>query len=251
MPTYSTVGITLLVHKYKGTQRLAVFYTADRGKLEAVVSGVGKPGSKLAPAVEPFTLSKLFLAEGRSFDRLTQCDVIESFYDIRKDMGRLGRASYVVELIAQTSEPGDPDPVLFDALRRTLAALTVSDDPELVMWAFVLRYLHARGIGPVLDRCLGCGCELRLECAYVATLGGCVCPECAATESGSPAVSPQARGAMRTLASLDLGRLDRLKLSPATRGQVRHLLRRHVRYHMGVSLKSEKFLDKMAPPASA
>ena len=97
MGSYSATGVTLSVHKYKGTQRIAAFFTLERGKVEATVSGVGKPGSKLAPAVEPLTLSRLYFAEGRSLDRLTQCEVVDSFYDLRKELMRLAWAAPVTK----------------------------------------------------------------------------------------------------------------------------------------------------------
>ena len=245
MATYSATGITLLVHKYRGTQRLAVFYTRERGKLEAVASGVGKPGSKLAPAVEPLTLSKLFLADGRSFDRLTQCDVIDSFYALRKDLGRLALASYVAELVAQTTEPGDPDPPLFDGLRLTLDVLSATSQPELATWGFALRYLHARGVGPVIEGCVECGERLQGNSTYVVALGGCACLTCGVGETGRLRVSPQSRGAMQSLLRMPPDRLDRVKLDPGGQREIRDLVRRHIRYHMGLSLKSGTFLDKM------
>ena len=246
MPTYSATGITLLVHKYKGTERLAAFYTRERGKVEATVRGVGKPASKLAPAVEPLTLSKLFFAEGRTFDLLIQCEVLDTFYDIRKDLNRLALASYVAELVAQTTEPGEPDPLVFDALAQTLGAMAVTNEPELVTWGFVLKYLGRQGVGPIFESCVGCGEELQRGAHYAPSLGGCVCGNCSRAESGGLQVSAQTRAAMRTLTRMDPDRLDRLRLVPATQMQIREVLRRHVRYHMGVELKSESFMQKMA-----
>lgn len=244
MATYHATGVTLVVHKYKGTQRLAGFYTRERGKVEATVSGVGKPGSKLAPAVEPLTLSKLYFAEGRGTDTLTQCEVIDAHYALRNDLTRLAMGSYLAELLQRTTEPGQAEPEVFDALVAALQALLAGSEPELVMWGFVLRFLDAHGVGPVMDQCVGCGCELLGDACFATPLGGCVCRSCGA--DGGLAVSPATRAALGTLGSMPPDRLERLKLSPTIACQVRELLRRHIRYHMGVELKSEKFLDKMA-----
>jgi len=67
---------------FRGTGRMVTFYTRERGRVEAAAQGIGKPGSTLSAAVEPFTLSTLFLVEGRGADRLTQCRVIEPFYEL-------------------------------------------------------------------------------------------------------------------------------------------------------------------------
>ncbi len=78
MPTFKATGICLIVRKYRGTERIATFFTRERGKVEAVAKGVGKPGSSLAAVVEPLALSRLFFAEGRNLDRLTQAQVVNS-----------------------------------------------------------------------------------------------------------------------------------------------------------------------------
>jgi len=245
MPSYTATGITLLARKYKGTERIATFLTRERGKVEAAVSGVGKPGSKLAPAVEPFTLSRLQLSEGRNLDRLTQCEVLEAYYPLRTDLQRLALASYAAELVVQTTEPGRPEPEAFDLLQATMSALVDCQQPELVTWAFALRYLCLSGIGAVVDCCVSCGNDLQDTSPYLAPLGGCVCRDCAGPAAGGVEVSAQSRAAMRTMQSLEPARLDRLRLSPGTLGEVRRLLRRHIRYHLGVDLKSETFLEKM------
>ncbi len=250
MGTYSATGITLLTHKFKGTERVAVFYTLERGKVEALVSGVGKPASKLAPAVEPLTLSRLFLAEGRTLDRLTQCEVLDTFYDLRKDLQRLALASYCAELVAQTTEPGLAEPGAFEALRQTLAAMEFTSQPDLITWAFVVKYLHLHGLGPVLEACVACGAQPVAGTRYVAALGGCVCADCATAGDAGVLLAPPARSAMQTMAQMEPARLDRLRLDAGTLGQVREILRRHLRHHVGITLKSETFLEKLARTAA-
>lgn len=246
MPTYSATGVTLLVHKYRGTERLAAFYTRERGKVEATVRGVGKPAGKLAAAVEPLTLSRLQFAEGRAFDRLTQGQVIESFYELRTDLQRLAFASWVAELVAQTTEPGQPDPSAFDTLVATLAAMTTSAEPDLLAWAFAIKYLHGHGVGPVLHSCASCNGALTGTSRYVPDLGGCVCAGCGNAHGAGMPVSGRARGALTALARMDADKVGRLRLDPPTRGEVREVIRRHVRFHMGVEMKSDGFLEKMA-----
>ena len=41
MRTFAAPGISLTVKKHRGTQRLAVFCTEERGKVEAVARGIG------------------------------------------------------------------------------------------------------------------------------------------------------------------------------------------------------------------
>lgn len=221
------------------------FYTRERGLVEAVARGIGKPGSSLSAAVEPFTLSKLFFAEGRSVDYLTQCRVIEPFYDLRRDMDRYAYASAACELVLRTTEPSQVVPGLFDMLERYLRALVSSDAPEGLTWSFQLAYLRLSGLAPVLDRCVECERELR-EGTYSAGRGGLLCPACAPPGEEGLTLSAGTVRFLGDLAALDPDRVARLRLTRQARRDIKALLRNHIRYHLDLSLKSEAFLRKLA-----
>lgn len=221
---------------------MVTFYTRERGLVEAAAQGVGKPGSSLAPAVELFTLSKLFLVESRGADRLTQARVIEPFFPLRNDMTRYGYAAVACELIMRTTEVGQTVPGLFDMLVSYLRAMQTSSNPRVLSWAFEVAYLELGGIGPVLDRCAECADE-RPGGVYLASHGGVVCEHCAPASATASAVSA---GTVRTLQAMrrfDLDRLERLRVADASKRQIAALLRAHISYHLDVGLRSEKFVE--------
>jgi len=234
------------VHKYRGTGRVAVFFTRERGKVEAVVGGVGKPGSKLASLVEPLTLSKLFLAKGRELDRLTEGDVINPFYGLRSNMRRFGYASYIAELTARATEPDLRMPQLFEALRASLEALESEARPDIITWWFALRLLEQLGVGPVLEQCANCGQSLTGQLRYSPSAGGLICAECAsAGGSGGFAVSGMTAGLLRCVASFPIDRLSRLSCPPVNRQEIGQLIRRHTEYHLGFVPRSQRFIDEI------
>jgi DNA repair protein RecO (recombination protein O) len=246
MRTYSATGITLSVHKYGDTGRVATFLTAERGKVEASARGVGKPGSKLAAAVEPFTVSKLLLAQGRNLDTLSQAEVIEAYLPLRHDLRGFAHASVLLELTELLTEPGEPVPGLFEDLLAALGAIVAGDDADLISLAFTLRLLHAQGTAPELQSCLECGAALQGEGGYAPAQGGLVCRQCSPQSQGRLTVSGQALGALRSLLTLPLSHLRRLNLTPAVRREMSQVVRAHVDYHVGGQLKSRKFLDKLS-----
>ncbi len=223
-----------------------VFFTRERGKVEAVARGVGKPGSKLASLVEPLTLSKLFLARGRELDRLTEGDVINPFYGLRSNMRRFGYASYVAELTARATEPGLPMPQLFEALRASLEALEGGGAPDMITWGFALRLLGQLGVGPVLEQCANCGQSLTGQLRYSPSAGGLICAECAsAGGSGGFAVSGMTAGLLRCVATFPIDRISRLACPPVNRQEIGQLIRRHIEYHLGFVPKSQRFIEEM------
>ena len=244
MPTYTATGITLVARPFRGTGRMVTFYTREQGKVEAAAQGIGKPGSSLAAAVEPFAMSTLFLVAGRGADRLTQARVIESFYELRRTMARYAYASAACELILRTTEPGHAVPGLFEMLEGYLRAMETSGDPRLLSWAFELAYLEMSGLGPVVERCVACGAPTQGG-VYLVGEGGVVCADCAPPGGGGLGVSP---GTVRSLAALrafDLDRLGRLRLPDPTCHAIERLLSEHIRYHLDLSLKADRFVESL------
>ena len=250
MRTYRATGITLTVKKYRGTERLAVFYTHQHGKVEAIAKGVGKPASRLAPLVEPLTLSELFFARGRQIDYLTQGEVLDSFYELRRQVHRYAYASYLAELTAGATEPGLANSPLFDALRDSLTSMDRGEDPQVTTWSYCLRLLTGLGLAPALDGCVVCAKELAGTATYAAPAGGLVCADCQPASAPGYPVSAPTRGVLRSLLSLPIDRLARLRIQAQNRQQITALLRQHIAYHLGVRLKSEQFLAELqrVPP---
>ncbi len=224
---------------------MVTFYTRERGLVEAVARGIGKPGSTLSAAVEPFTLSKLFFAEGRNVDYLTQCRVIEAFYELRRDMTRYAYAASACELVLRTTEASQVVPGLFALLESYLHALESGDaDAQVLSWSFQLSYLRLSGLAPVLDRCVECGKQLRAG-AYSAGKGGLLCTDCA--PEGEPGL-PLSAGSVKYLESLmefNPDHIRHLRLTDQARHDLQAVLRSHIRYHLDLSLKSEAFIRRL------
>lgn len=220
------------------------FYTRERGLVEAAARGIGKPGSSLAAVVEPFALSKLFLAEGKGADRLTQAEPIESFYELRRDMTRYACAAAACELILRTTEPGQVVPGLFDTLVPYLRAMEATQRPQLLSWAFELAYLQMSGLAPVLDRCVICEAEI-VGGTYIPAHGGLVCGDCSPDAGVGRQISPGAARTIVTMRRFQLDRLDRLGMPDDYAAQIAGLLRDHIRYHLDVSLKADGFVESL------
>jgi DNA repair protein RecO (recombination protein O) len=244
MPTYTATGLTLLTRKFRGSQRVVTFYTRECGKVEAVAAGIGKPGSSLAGAVEPFTLSRLFLATGKDLDRLSQAQALEAFPSLTASLETYGYASWIAELTARATEPGQTMPDLFDFLLASLRALAGGVEGPLVAAGYALALLELLGMAPVLEECAACGRALEGAVGYRAPAGGLVCEECRAAGGALP-VSGGARGLLHGLRRVPPERLGSLKVRPEEAREVLGLVRRHLAYHLGLTLKSEEFLRQL------
>jgi len=244
--TYTANVITLRATRIRDTEAVCRFFSDARGKIEASARGIGRPGSKLTPATELFVLSRAMFAEGRSLDRLTQCEVQESFYPLRTDVRRMGCAAFAVELIDKTTEPGDPHPEVFDLLRTVLATLCEAGNPHLPTWAFQARYLAMVGVGAQMDACVSCGetDEAQLV-AFSPGLGGVLCRACAG-EDEHRAICGGTRRTYGALLRLGPAGVDRLGMEPRVARELAWLLDQHRQFHVEAEIRSAKFLAQLA-----
>ena len=242
MKTYTATGVTLLARKFRGSQRVVTFYTREQGKVEAVAAGIGKPGSSLTGAVEPFTLSRLFFASGRDLDHLTQAQVLEAFPQIAGEVRTFGYGAWLAELTARATESGQPCPPLFEALLESLRALAAGREPGLVAAAYALRLLEELGLAPVLEQCAACGGELPAGAWYNAAAGGLLCESCRGQSGEDAVVRGAVRGALGGLRRLPPERLGTLRVPPEELAEILRLLRAHLAFHLGFKLKSDGFL---------
>jgi DNA repair protein RecO (recombination protein O) len=110
-----------------------------------------------------------------------------------------------------------------------------------------LRALDALGLRPELERCVRCGRPPSpgSVLGFHVSDGGPVCGRCGA---GLQGLLPIHAGTLRALQQglrFDLDQLERLVLSPATLAEARQLLDRFQRFHIGVELRSQPFLDRV------
>lgn len=249
MRNYRAEGVCLLVRRYRGTGRVATFFTRERGKVEAVAQGVGKPGSTLAPAVELFAQSVLFFAQGRNLDRLTQARVIEEFEPLRRNALALGYAGFVAELLARATESGEPMPDTYSDLVAALSLLSAGAEPMPVAAATTWRLLLALGVAPELARCTRCGEPIKSRSLFVAGEGGVVCRSCFAetdadAETSHP-VQPPTRGLAGTLGRLSIDRVPRLQLDMSVWSDLLRIERLQIRHYLSLELNSDAFLRQV------
>lgn len=246
MATYAADVITLSNRRFRDTEAICHFLSRERGKIEAAARGIGRPGSKLTPATELFTLSRALFAEGRNLDRLIQCEVRESFYQLRLDVRRMGCAAFVVELVDKTTEAGEPNPDVFNLVGQALDALCSSADPQLSMWGFETRYLAMVGLAAQVGACVSCGLVSAEELvAFSPGLGGVLCRQCAGHDEHR-AVQRETLNAFAALRQVGPEGAPGISVAPRARRELYWMITEHRRFHVEPEIRSARFLAQLA-----
>ena len=133
-----------------------------------------RPRAASVSRLEPTSHVALLLYEGRELDIVTQADSIDHHPAVRADLGRLAKATALLEAIDHVAQDREPDAQLYRMLVGALHALDRRDSPLLVA-AFFWKLLAAEGVAPLVDGCAArCGDAVDLV-AFDLAEGGVLC----------------------------------------------------------------------------
>jgi DNA repair protein RecO (recombination protein O) len=208
---YRDRGVVLRTYRLGEADRIVVIFTEGHGKVRAVAKGVRKTKSRFGARLEPTSHVALLLYEGRELDVVTQADSIDHHPAVRADLGRLAKATAVLEAVDHVAQDREPDSNLYRMLVGALRALERADSPLLVP-AFYWKVLAAEGVAPMVEACARCGATTDLV-AFDHVEGGALCRAC---RSGSP-ISPGALGLLRRVLLGELNAALSEPAGPATR----------------------------------
>jgi DNA repair protein RecO (recombination protein O) len=160
---YTTEAIILRRVDFGEADRLVTLLTPDVGKLRVLAKGARKITSRKAGHIELFARTTVQLAKGRTFDLVTQAELIEPHRVLREDVSRGSLAHYLCELVEQFAPEDSEDAELYAWLSNALLSLCDANDPHLVSRYFEMRLLSLAGYRPQLFKCALTGNTLEVD----------------------------------------------------------------------------------------
>jgi DNA repair protein RecO (recombination protein O) len=136
--------------------RVLTILTREYGIVRAVAPGARKPRAKLGGRGEQFVVNQLLLCPGRSLEKLSQAESLESYPTLSRDLAKLTVAQYWAEMVLQQATGHEPTVVLFDLFCHLLTELAIAPlgAASLVHLAHgVLQLLDLGGVMPQMDCC--------------------------------------------------------------------------------------------------
>ncbi|HAZ16586.1 MAG: DNA repair protein RecO [Candidatus Jacksonbacteria bacterium RIFCSPLOWO2_02_FULL_43_9] len=232
MSTYITEGIVLKYYPYRDFDRIFTIYTKEHGKIDVIGKGTGKLLSKLAGHLEPYTVSKLMVADGRRWDVLTQSITLDAFSTLKTTLSGLACAGVIAEAVDLLTKSGFEDYAVYTHIHQAFDALNNdSDHPPMLIYHVIWKLMALLGFAPHVTACVRCKTELSGAQAQASFFhfieAGFVCNECM-KEGVSAVMWPTSREGLETLHFLMTAPLaiwrKRDTLSPEDRGIARLIL---------------------------
>jgi DNA repair protein RecO (recombination protein O) len=244
---YRTDALILRRADFGEADRLITVYTPQRGKLRLLAKGVRKVSSRKAGHVELFMLTNMLVAQGRTWDIISQAEIVESYRDLREDLDKTSHAYYLAELLDRFTEEHDPNAPLFELLALTLTHLNYLDDPFMALRYFEMHLLSLTGFQPQLHFCVACQEALEpVDNNYFHRVdGGVLCPIHGEPRPNAELIPLAVLKVLRFLQMEPWEKVVKLQLNPNTRRQVETLLLDYITFLLERQLKSVDFLRRL------
>jgi DNA repair protein RecO (recombination protein O) len=243
---YKTHAVVLKRIAVGETDKIVTLFTREYGKLNAIAKGARRTTSRLVGGTEPLTYSRMLLAVGQNLDVLTQCEVQEAFLDLRRDLPKLGHATYLIELTNAAVEERQPHPELFDLLLTALYVLERVEAADIAARMFELKAMRLLGYEPQLDRCVLDRASLAgPRFVFSPSRGGMLCPRCAGEGGSVISLTTETLAHMRRLMAAEAREVPQIHPTEAERSQMARALTAYVRARLEAPLRSLHFIEEL------
>jgi len=257
MATIRTEALLLRAVDFGESDRIVHLLVPETGRLTAIAKGARRSIKRFPGTLDLFNHLRIEAERRRTANmaRLEHARLIRTFHALRTDPTRFALGCYLLELLDRLAPEGGARADTKRIFGFALAALGTLDDerPDLRLRTLLeIRGLDAVGLRPELRCCVRCGEWVGTgprgsRVGFHIADGGPVCESCTGTGQN---LMPIHLGTLRALErSLELSpdRLGRLALGGVALAEARHLVGRFLRFHVGIDLRSARFLDQMLP----
>lgn len=246
MGFYNTPAITLRKIDYGDSSQIITFFTREYGKIQTLAKGLKLPVKGISGGIDLFTHNHIvFIQRGRShLHILAEWMLKESFCSLRDNLRKFYSALYLLELVGECTEINDKNESLFDLVIHTLHEVANGDDPAVSILTFEVQMLSLIGYMPEMNQCVLCKSEIDLTrfALFNAAEGGLVCQSCGGCLKERIKIMGGTIATINCLAGKRILRLERLKIEPLIRNEIRQLLRYYFSSFLNKELKMWKYL---------
>ncbi len=247
----TTYALLLRSVDFAESDKIVHLLTPGSGRLTAIAKGARRSVKRFPGTLDIFNHLRIQTYQSRPgrMVHLQQARLVSPFESLREAPSRFALGCYLLEMIDRVAPEGGSSPDckrLFDFTLGALAIIGASEPDSRLRVLLELRALDAAGLRPELRHCVRCAKEpTGGPVGFHVGDGGPVCNPCS---EHSEVLIPVHVGTLRALHQsllLPFDRLGRLAIGPQSLAEAARLISRFTRFHVGLNLKSEPFLDEV------
>lgn len=250
---FSTEALVLRTVDLGESDRIAHLLCPSHGRIPAIAKGARRSRRRFPGTLDLANRLRVQIRPPRrgGLAHLEQAVLIDPHAGLRREIGRFALAGFLLELLGRLAPegaaPGDARR-LYHFATGSLALLSRAAPGPGLRSALELHGLDALGLRPELGGCVRCRRPLPAGAGKVRfhlAEGGPVCSRCARPGDRTEPVEAATLHALARSLRLEVAQLDRLDLLPAQAEEACRLLRLLLCFHLGLELRSERFLDEI------
>ncbi|MFC2169514.1 DNA repair protein RecO [Acidobacteriota bacterium] len=242
MPLEQSEAFILRTFNIGEQDKIVTFFSSDKGVIKGIANGARKFGNRFGSSLEPLSHVKVYYYEKEQKDLVTisNCDLLESFFEIQKDLKTTFALSYFIELIEGFSPTRSKDSVLFRLLLSTLNALKGGGNLDLLSVYFETWFLKIGGVLPDFKKCKKCRAPITASAWLGPKRDGIICKKCVLQKKEEIKIEmiPLLQWIKKNPPPTD----HTLPCSPQELKDTREILQQIVVYHLEKEPKNLKYL---------
>ena len=224
--------------------KIIVFFSKDVGIFKGVAKGARKFGNRFGSSLEPMSHVNVFYyeKENRELVTVSNCDLVESFFDIQNNLDTSFTLSYFAELIEEFFPLRSKDDTLFRLLLSTLQALKAGADLDFTSAYFEAWFLKLSGILPDFKKCKKCREAISSVSWLSHKKDGVFCNRC--VPQGKDEISPEINTILNWIRKNPPLKDEESPFESEHVAAIREVMQRILVFHMERKPKSLSLLQK-------
>lgn len=234
-------GIVLNTRDYGESSKILNVLTKDHGLIGVMAKGCKRLKSDIKGVSEKLSYAKfnIYYKEDK-LSTLASVDIINNFYNIKKDITKISFASFLLELTEQVVKQNSSNDI-YELLINALIKINDNFDPLIITNIVELKYLDYLGVMPIIDGCSVCGSTNSIA-TLSSSKGGYICNNCLTNEK---LVSDKTIKLIRLFYYVDIAKISKLEISNLEKKEINEFLDEYYDSYTGLYLKSKNFLKNL------
>jgi DNA repair protein RecO (recombination protein O) len=155
-----TEALVLNALRWQESSKIVHLFSEDLGYIKIIAKGAFRPKSPFRGVMETLNHIETIIStrETRGLQILTSATLLDSYLEIREDLGKTGVAFSVLEMLKKLFSVHEPVKPFFQYIMGLFAALNVKDSGPAMMYLnhFLLQLSKTLGFGWTFEVCLNC-----------------------------------------------------------------------------------------------
>ncbi|WP_455538603.1 DNA repair protein RecO [Terrisporobacter sp.] len=247
MVIVNTQAIVLKSVPYKENDLILTVFSRKLGKIAVIARGAKKSKSSLLSSSQIFAYSNFTLKREGSMYRVTQSEIIKSFYNLSYNFEAFSYATYILKLIDNFMIENQSNNRLFVLLAQSLYLLCEEIvDMKYIVLCFELKFLDYIGFKPIVNMCVNCYNKDINNPVFNIYEGGILCEKCSEHFQHNLNINVTTVKLMEYILSNDILTCSKAKVSKYLIEELSKILKIYMSEYLGkINEKSLNLLESL------